>query len=414
MIREFGYIVTTYRGVREEVMTKQKSEFLGDWIMNGKRNKMLIVLLLLVCSAAAQARIKLVALPERAATVIRLDNPTATLIEEERVLTLQKGLNSVDFSWKGVSIDADSIRLRPLDHPDKVTLLSVSYPPNEAALVWEISSDSDYAETVRISYLLSNIDRLITYKAIADKPETYVDLKSFLVLRNFSGEDFDQARVLLDYGEAFEQGIDHEETKRMLFLKADKVPITKVWTFDAARLPWDPQLLENQNVGIPVSYRIVNDAKSGLGKFALWGGKARIFQDDGHKSTIFLGEDVTGLVPVGEKTELYIGDSRDIVVTQHKMTDSQINIRRNDKNEIILYDTDEVITAKIENFKDSPAVLTMIQHIPGQWDMEKCNMNYKKKDANTLEFEIELPGRTGKGPAEKELKMHYHRRNVRP
>ncbi len=382
--------------------------------MNGKRDKILAILLLLMCSALSQARIKLVALPERAATVIRLDNPMATLIEEERVLTLQKGLNKVDFSWKGVSIDSDSIRLRPLDHPGKVTLLSVSYPPGEAALVWDISSDSDYAETVRISYLLSNIDRLITYKAIADKAETYVDLKSFLVLRNFSGEDFDRARVLLDYGEAFEQGIDHEETKRMLFLKADKVPITKVWTFDAARLPWDPEPLENRNVGIPVSYRIVNETASGLGEFALWGGKARLFQDDGHDSTIFLGEDVTALVPVGAKTELYIGDSRDIVVTQRKMTDTQINIRRNNKNKIILYDTDEVITAKIENFKDSPAILTMIQHIPGQWDMEKCNMKYKKKDANTLEFEIELPARMEKGPAVKELKMHYNRRNVRP
>ena len=382
--------------------------------MNGKRTKLMAILTLLVFVGIAQARIKLVALPERAATVIRLDNPMATLIEEERVLTLQKGLNKVDFSWKGVSIDADSIRLRTLDHPDKVTLLSVSYPPNEAALVWDISSDGDYAETVRISYLLSNIDRLITYKAVADKPETYVDLKSYLVLRNFSGEDFDKARVLLDYGEAFEQGIDHEETKQMLFLKADKVPITKIWTFDAAQLPWDPEKLENKNVGIPVSYRIVNEAKSGLGKFALWGGKARLFQDDGHESTIFLGEDVTGLVPVGEKTELYIGDSRDIVVTQRKMIDNQINLQRNNDNRVVLYDTDELITAKIENFKDSPAELTMVQHIPGQWDMEKCNMEYKRKDAGTLEFEIKLPARTEDGPAVKELEMHYHRRNVRP
>jgi hypothetical protein len=383
--------------------------------MKVKRMKLMAILMLLVCVGVAQARIKLVALPERAATVIRLDNPQWTLIEEERVLTLQKGLNKVDFSWKGVSIDADSIRLRALDHPDdKVTLLSVSYPPNEAALVWDISSDGDYAETVRISYLLSNIDRLITYKAIADKPETYVDLKSYLVLRNFSGEDFDKARVLLDYGEAFEQGIDHEETKQMLFLKADKVPITKVWTFDAAELPWDPEKLENKNVGIPVSYRIVNEAKSGLGEFALWGGKARLFQDDGHESTIFLGEDVTGLVPVGEKTELYIGDSRDIVVTQRKMKDERINLQKNNDERVILYDTDEIITAKIENFKDIPAVLTMIQHIPGQWDMEKCNMKYKRKNASTLEFEIKLPARTEDGPAVKELQMHYHRRNVRP
>ena len=384
--------------------------------MNGKRNKVMAIVLLLMVSAVSQGRIKLVALPERAATVIRLDNPRATLIEEERVLTLQKGLNKVDFSWKAVSIDADSIRLQALDHPGNVTLLNVSYPPNEAALVWEISSDGDYAEKVRISYLLSNIDRLITYKAIADKGETAVDLKSYLVLRNFSGEDFDKARVLLDYGESFEQGIDHEETKQMLFLKAAKVPITKIWTFDAAKLPWDPEQLENRNVGIPVSYRIVNNSQSGLGEFSLWGGKARIFQDDGHESTIFLGEDVTSMVPVGEKTELYIGDSRDIVVTQRKMEETQINKRFNKDRtpRLVLYDTNEIITAKIENFKDSPAVLTMIQHIPGQWDMRKCNMTYKKKDATTLEFEITLPARTANGPATKELTMRYNRRNLRP
>ncbi len=385
--------------------------------MNGKASKFVSVLLVLLGCTVTQARIKLVALPERAATVIRLDNPQATLIEEERVLTLQKGLNKVDFSWKGVSIDADSIRLQALDHSGGVTLLSVSYPPEEAALVWDISSDGDYAETVRISYLLSNIDRLITYKAIADKAETKVDLKSYLVLRNFSGEDFDMARVLLDYGEAFEQGIDHEETKQMLFFEADQVPVQKVWKFDASALPWDPEQLENRNVGIPVSYRIVNNTDSGLGKFALWGGKARLFQDDGHESTIFLGEDRTTLVPVGEKTELYIGDSRDIVVTQRKMIDNRINVRRTTTRtnpQIVLFDTDEVITARIENFKDSPAVLTMVQHIPGQWDMEDCNMSYEKKDAYTLEFEIELPARTQDGPAVKELSMHYHRRNVRP
>src|SRR5512147_75552 len=135
--------------------------------MNTTSKWITTIVAVLMITTAAQARIKLVALPERAATVIRLDNPSATLIEEERVLTLQKGLNKVDFSWKSVSIDSDSIRLTVLDHPDKVNLLNVSYPPNEAALVWEISSDGDYAERVRISYLLSNIDRLITYKAIA-------------------------------------------------------------------------------------------------------------------------------------------------------------------------------------------------------------------------------------------------------
>ncbi|MGH2272190.1 hypothetical protein ACQ9LF_10355 [Anaerohalosphaeraceae bacterium U12dextr] len=375
---------------------------------------LLMLLAALFTGPVVQARTKLVALPQRDATVIRLDNPAATLIEEERILTLQKGLNKVDFSWKAVSIDPDSIRLTILDHPNQVKLLNISYPPGEAALVWEIASEDDYAETVRISYLLYNIDRLVTYKAVADKDESKLDLNSYLILRNFSGEDFDKAKITLDYGDAFEVNTAHEETKQMLLLKAPSVPVTKVWTWDSARLPWDPELVENQNIGIPVSYRIFNNKDSGLGQFAMWGGKTRLFQDDGHESTIFLGEDNATIIPVGQKAELYIGDSRDIVVTQRKMKDAQINVRRNNVGNVVLFDTDELITAKIENFKDKPAVLTMIQHIPGQWEMEECNMEYKRKDASTLEFEIQLPARDDKGPATRELTMHYHRRNVRP
>jgi hypothetical protein len=363
---------------------------------------------LIMLAAPVDARIKMVALPERGPTFIRLDNPQATLIEEERVLTLQKGLNSVDFSWKGVSIDADSIRLTVLSNPDNVSLLSVSYPPNEAALVWEISSSEASEVTVRITYLLSYIDRLTTYKAVADKEETRVNLKSFLVLRNFSGEDFEKASVLLGSGQSSEESISHEETKQLLFLDRNAVPIEKIWTFDAEKLPWDPEKLDT-NVGIPVTYRIRNTATAGLGQFGLSKGKVRVFQEDGYGSTIFLGEDSTTVVPVGQDMDVFIGDSRDIVVTQRKMRDQRINVRRNKKNRVVLYDTDEVIRATIENFKEKPAKLTMIQHIPGQWNMEECTLQYERRDASTLEFEIALPGR-----GKTELSMHFHRRNVRP
>lgn len=373
-----------------------------------------LILMAGLAALSAHARTKLVALPERADTVIRLDNPQATLIEEERVLTLQQGTNKVDFSWNGVSIDPDSIRLTILTHPDKVNLLNVSYPPNEAALVWEISAADAYEEKVRISYLLSNIDRLVTYTGVADKDETALNLKSYLIMRNFSGEDFASAHVLLDYGAAFEQGILHEETKQLLFFQVPKVPVEKVWKFDARTMQWDPEKVD-ANVGIPVSYRIVNEKKNGLGANALWGGKVRVYQDDGHGSTIFLGEDMGKLVPVGEKFEVYIGDSRDLVVTQRKMKDEKINIRKNNGGGIVLYDTDEIITATVENFKDKPAVLTVVESIADQWDMadEDCTLDGAKiapvkKDYQTLEFEIKLDPK-----AKKVLSLHYHRRNVR-
>ncbi|MBW1772309.1 MAG: hypothetical protein JRJ82_05405, partial [Deltaproteobacteria bacterium] len=113
---------------------------------------MALALGILLYGTPVEARIKMVALPERAKTIIRLDNPKATLIQEERSLMLQKGVNKVDFSWKAVRIDPDSIRLSLLNQRGRVSLLSVSYPPKEEALVWDIHSKDAVEVSVRISY----------------------------------------------------------------------------------------------------------------------------------------------------------------------------------------------------------------------------------------------------------------------
>jgi hypothetical protein len=355
----------------------------------------------------AHARIKLVSLPERELVVIRLDNQQGTLVEEDRILLLQKGINQVDFSWEEVGIDPDSIRLTLLSHPDRVKLLNVSYPPSESALIWEIASEEALEEKVRVSYLLKNVDSLITYRALTDKTETQMELKGHLVLRNFSGEDFEKAWIFFNLGEPFEHNTLHEQTQQMLLFTIPGIPIEKVWTFDARIQPWDPTRL-GSNVGIPVSYRVKNIKEKRLGEFGLPQGKLRMFQVKGGESSIFMGEDKIDYIPTGENAMIRIGDSRDIVINQQKLHAKNINVRRNEDNKVVLYDTDEKIHAKIENFKDQPAVLTMIQHIAGQWDMVECNMDYTLKDSSTLEFEISLaPGE------KKELNMHYHRRNVR-
>src|SRR5256885_14796620 len=155
-----------------------------------KTKFLLCVLSILVLGIGAlHARVKLVALPERARVVVSLNNPDATLVEEERLITLQKGVNKVDFSWRGVNIDSTSIQVRMLSHPDNVLVLNTSYPPNENALIWEINSPAAQEERVRISYLLSGLGRDVVYKAIAEPNEKALSLRNYLRLRNDSGED---------------------------------------------------------------------------------------------------------------------------------------------------------------------------------------------------------------------------------
>ena len=123
--------------------------------------------------SAALARIKLITLPVRERVEVQLDNPDATLVEEERIVPLIKGENEVDFSWANTNIDPGSIVFRVIS-PGRwqgrsvdAKVLSVSYPPGEAALVWAVAASDSGSARVRISYLLGNLNKSFAYRAVA-------------------------------------------------------------------------------------------------------------------------------------------------------------------------------------------------------------------------------------------------------
>src|SRR5687768_2993623 len=63
-------------------------------------------------TSTASARVKLITLPVRERVEIQLDNSSATLVEEERIVPLVKGENQVDFSWANTQIDPNTIVFR--------------------------------------------------------------------------------------------------------------------------------------------------------------------------------------------------------------------------------------------------------------------------------------------------------------
>jgi hypothetical protein len=374
----------------------------------------------LLTTPILQARIKLVALPERARVVVSLNNPEATLVEEERLITLQKGVNKVDFSWRGVNIDSSSIQARMLSHPENVLILNTSYPPNENALVWEMSSNEAQEERVRISYLLSGLTREVTYKAVAEPNEAALTLRNYLRLRNESGEDLSNAEIGIGYGSDFKKTIENGETLEMLSERVEALPIKKVLTWDAASLPWDPEY-EKKTVGIPLSYIIKNDKASKLGTHTMLPGKVRIFiktreqpEKEGEKpgeGVAFTGEDWAQLTPVDREMKLYIGQSRDVKVTQRKIKDDRTNIRRNNANAVVVNDTDEIYKIEVENFKKQPIDLVLVEHIPGYWKMVESSAKFEKKDAFTVEYKLTLPAETS-GNKKTTVTFNINRLNV--
>ena len=111
-------------------------------------------------------------------------------MEEERVVPLVKGINQVDFSWANTQIDPNTIVFRVVLQEDDqnlppvaessakpldVRVLSVSYPPNESALVWQVAASESGSARVRISYLLGNLTKSFNYRAVVAHDEQHPD-----------------------------------------------------------------------------------------------------------------------------------------------------------------------------------------------------------------------------------------------
>jgi hypothetical protein len=383
-----------------------------------------VLALMVFLPSLMQARIKLVALPDRARVVVALNNQNATLIEEERVVTLQKGMNHVDFSWRGVNIDASTIQLRFLSHPEQIPFDSIttSYPPNENALVWEFASPQAGEERVRISYILSGLTREAVYKAVAEPNEKSMTLRNYLRLRNNSGEDLAEAELNLGYGKGLTKSIANEEVLEMLSERVEALPIKKTLSWDAATQPWKPEY-EKKTVGLPLYYVLTNSAAFKLGTHTLLPGKARIFiktkdtadTSDGEsgEGVTFTGEDWATLTPVDREMKLFIGQSRDVKVTQLKVKDDRTHIIRNRSNSDVIWDTDEIYKVEVENFKKQAVNLTLVEHVPGGWKMIENShpSQYLRKDAFTFEYNLQLPAESN-GTNKTVVTFNLNRLNV--
>ena len=326
----------------------------------------------------ASARIKLAALPERERVEIQLDNGNYTLVEEERIVPLLKSgktNNMIDFSWSNTAIDKDSILFRPvavregdkfrpvkmIKLPDgteapEINVINVAYPPNENSLVWEVFSAEACACKVRVSYLISNLTRTFEYRALADKKEKALTLRKYMVLHNYSGEDFLGAGVWAGFGPKFLKEVNQLDDLKLLMAKFSDVPIDKTFTFDwytHGALNPDKPLASR----ILMHYRLTNDEKHKMGEFPLQPGKVRIFIEDGHGGEAFLGEDLAVLTPLDDTMKLYLGESRDIVCTRIIESNQRHVVRGNLCNQEI------VIKYEIENFKDAPATLRIIEQL---------------------------------------------------
>ncbi|MEX0744509.1 MAG: hypothetical protein WD118_02810 [Phycisphaeraceae bacterium] len=318
--------------------------------------------LALLATPMVQARIRLITLPPRERVEIQLDHEDATLVEEERIVPLVEGVNQIDFAWAGTRIDPGTIVFRvlgPADGEDlQAEVLSVSYPPNENALVWQVAASAAGSARVRISYLLGKLDRSFNYRAVAEHDEQTLTLAQYVRVQNLAGETFGDSEIHVGVGDTFTRPIGLNETREMLLERYVNVPIRKTYTADLAQFGYLDE--PRQQLRVPMHYVLTNDAEHNLGQEPLPTGKVRIFQKDrpdADATTAFLGEDWGDFTPLDDEMSLYLGVAQDVSVRR--------TITEREREEVAgnLGHIHVVVRYEIENFKDQPVTLRVAEDI---------------------------------------------------
>ncbi len=369
-------------------------------------------LLSLAMAGSTLAGIKLITLPPRERLEIQLDHPGATLVEEERIVPLAKGVNDVVFAWANTNVDKDSIQLRVLTEPETVKVLSVSYPPNENALTWQVASPDATSAKVRISYIIGQLSKTFSYRAVAGKDEKTLTLWQYILLHNQSNESFGESGMWAGFGERLERPIGVNETKQLLSAKFENVPVKKIYTADLAANGYLDA--GKRQIKVPMHYVLLNDAKNGLGRFALPYGKARIFQEDSRGTEAFLGEDWAAFTPKDDELKLFLGVAKDIVVIR--------TIDKNEKKPQIgkVSNYDVTVKYEVENFKDQPVTLDLAENLQAlrneligntgravEWEIVGDGTlktpDPEESTANRVLFHVDLPARGGDQKAIKQV-----------
>ncbi len=323
-------------------------------------------------------------------------------------MPLVKGENQVDFSWANTQIDPDTIVFRVIapaaGNQLDVKVLSVSYPPNEAALVWSVGSSGSGSARVRISYILGNLNKSFNYRAVASHDETSLTFAQYMRLDNMANEEFGSTEVWAGFGKEFLKPVGLNETKEMLVSKSEKVPVRKTYTASVSEFGYLDQ--PQNKLRIPMHYVLKNDKDDHLAPAPLPEGKVRIFIEgaDKDKGTTFLGEDWGKFTPVDDEMRLYLGVAQDIVVKRTIDKNENLRIAGNLSNQSV------VVKYEIENFKDQAVTLDVVENLRQvrnevrgdsgrdvEWELGKdTTFDAPDKEKSTFEqlvFHVKLPAR---------------------
>lgn len=404
-------------------------------------------------ASSLQARIDLVTLPGRDATMITVYNSEdLTLVRETRTLSFSEGRNQIQFSWADTLIDPTSLRLEFPGAPD-LTMVEAVYPAGTRDLVvWNIDAEAATAATVEITYFISGLTWSARYHLLVNEEETAFNMQQYTTVGNNSGEDFENTTVrvvvgevnlvekiadlarrgilpretvtrmmraeTLDAGVAFEDMLAGmaapmaaRELKEAREIIQQAVSEYKLYTVDGevdilngwgqrlpsrpiSDIPFDLSYEIDTRIlnGAPAKvYRLRNTTSHELGIDALPEGAWHVTAHDGRGGMRFEGATTHDYIPLGDEIELNLGPDGLLLFEQKRMRTSRHDFVFDSDNNVAGWLETHVYHLEVRNTRDREVPVKLTFNRSGDWSVSQASVTHELIDTNTVRWEIDAP-----------------------
>jgi hypothetical protein len=196
--------------------------------------------------------------------------------------------------------------------------------------------------------------------------------------RDFAAEGFFEYHLYTLDGRTT---IKDRQTKQLALMNAADVPVVKHLMYYGAQDYYRTAYgmpMSSQKVSVLLELK--NSAEHRLGR-PLPKGKVRVYKADASGSQQFIGEDWIDHTPKDERVKIKLGEAFDVVGER-----TQKEYRKLAPG---LWEVEWEIA--LRNHKAQPQTVTVIEPVPGDWQVLHSTHAWEKPQAHTLRFSIPVP-----------------------
>ncbi len=267
-----------------------------------------------------------------------------------------------------------------------------------------------------LTYLTRGLSWQMDYAIVLDKSGEHVSLDGLATLRNQTGVDYPDAKILLMAGqinqppamlrqrtemvmamadaapksgapEAFQDyqlyrlpqtaSLLNGQTKQVSLIGTERVKANKTYHYDFPVYASLDQHLYDQKPDIKVSFN--NVQTDGLG-FPLPAGTARVFSPDKQGLRHFIGSAQIQHTAKGQQVELPIGKAFDLTIKRRQARFDKVYNGHQVSQEL-----------ELKSSRDQDSLVTIAANFGQPWEIKTTNHDFSKASASRAEWTVKVP-----------------------